>query len=267
MTAIRILVVEDEENVRLGLEEIITRAGYEVTGVGSGEEALALLPDHQFDLVVLDLKLKGIDGITVLTELRVVSPDTVVIVLTAHASLETAVEALRLGAHDYLFKPSSAQELLESIQRGLDERAAWQHNLLRQLDSMAGQLNNIRTTLLDWQQPATEEPSVDGSRFLQRGSLVVDLMRHLITLDGRLLDFSPTEFDLMTYLVDQAPRVVPAQELIDKIQQCEIETWEAKRLVRQYIYRLRQKIYEATGRDNVISTVRGIGYSVNDKVL
>jgi DNA-binding response OmpR family regulator len=71
----------------------------------------------------------------------------------------------------------------------------------------------------------------------------------------------------MAYLVDQAPRVVPAQELIDKIQEYEIETWEAKRLVRQYIYRLRQKIYEATGRDNVISTIRGIGYSVNEKVL
>lgn len=271
MTVARILVVEDEENVRQGLEEILTRAGYRVSGAGSGEEALNLAGSDRFDLAVLDLKLKGIDGIAVLKKLRQISPGTVVIVLTAHASLETAVEALRLGAHDYLFKPSSAAELQESVQRGLSERKAkWQDNLMQQLHDVAGQLDTIRTTLMDWEYPppsSAPETDTNQGRFLQRGDLVVDYMRHLITLDGRLLDLSPTEFSLLTYLIQQSPRVVAAQELIDKVQEYETDSWEAKRLVRQYIYRLRQKVFEATGRDNVISTVRGVGYSVNEKAL
>lgn len=269
MTVARILVVEDEENVRQGLEEILMRAGYRVNGTGSGEEALSLAGSDRFDLAVLDLKLKGIDGIAVLKELRQISPGTVVIVLTAHASLETAVEALRLGAHDYLFKPSPAAELLESVRRGLSERKAqWQNNLMQQLHDVAGQLDTIRSTLMEWEQtPAAPETHPDQGRFLQRGDLVVDYMRHLITLNGHLLDLSPTEFNLLAYLIQQSPRVVAAQELIDKVQEYETDTWEAKRLVRQYIYRLRQKVFEATGRDNVISTVRGIGYSVNEKAL
>jgi DNA-binding response OmpR family regulator len=269
MTVASILVVEDEENVRQGLEEILMRAGYRVKGAGSGEEAINLAGSEKFDLAVLDLKLNGIDGIAVLKKLRQISPGTVVIVLTAHASLETAVEALRLGAHDYLFKPSSAAELLESIRRGLSERKAkWHDDLMQQLHDVAGHLDTIRTTLMDWEHmPAAPEADTDQGRFLQRGDLVVDYMRHLITLNGHLLDLSPTEFNLLSYLIQQSPRVVAAQELIDKVQEYETDTWEAKRLVRQYIYRLRQKVFEATGRDNIISTVRGIGYSVNEKAL
>jgi DNA-binding response OmpR family regulator len=90
----------------------------------------------------------------------------------------------------------------------------------------------------------------------------VDLARHLITLDGQLLELSPTEFDLLAYLVSQVPRVVPPQELVREVQGYQSEPWEASETVRYHVYRLRYKMKEATGRADIIRTVRGVGYSI-----
>jgi DNA-binding response OmpR family regulator len=104
----------------------------------------------------------------------------------------------------------------------------------------------------------------DEIRFLQQGGLIVDFLRHVITLDGHLLELSPTEFDLLAYLVSEVPRVVSAQELVREVQGYESEPWEASETARYHIYRLRQKIKDATGYTNVIRTVRGIGYTIGE---
>ena len=90
----------------------------------------------------------------------------------------------------------------------------------------------------------------------------MDFMRHVITLDGHLLELSPTEFDLLAHLVSEAPRVVSPQELVREAQGYESEPWEARDLVRYHIYRVRRKIKATTGRADVIHTVRGVGYTV-----
>jgi DNA-binding response OmpR family regulator len=92
-------------------------------------------------------------------------------------------------------------------------------------------------------------------------------MRHLITLDNQLLDLSPTEFELLAYLIEAAPRVVTPQELVSEVPGYDSKPWEASQLVRQYVYRLRQKIKEATGRSDIIITARGVGYAINEKLL
>src|SRR5512136_1631560 len=95
-----ILVVDDEEGIRYFLERFLTREGFQVVTAPSGEAALTRLASTEFDVVLLDLKMKGIGGLEVLADLRRRWPATSVIILTAHASLESAVEALRRGAHD-----------------------------------------------------------------------------------------------------------------------------------------------------------------------
>jgi DNA-binding response OmpR family regulator len=259
-------VVDDEANIRSSLSEMLTQDGYQVWAVASGEEALKCIMRQVFDLVLLDLKLQGIGGIDVLAAIRQQSPDTIVIVLTAHASLETAVEALRQGAHDYLFKPCKPAELRESIQRGLQDRQQLRHvELLEQIEKLANSLESMRSTVADWQEqtgPIEPEPPVRQDRFIRRGGLIVDQLRHVITLKEHLLDLSPTEFDILAYLVEQAPRVVSAMELVQEVQGYEMESWEASETVRQHIYRIRQKIKEMTGQDDVIDTVRGVGYTI-----
>ena len=264
----KILVVDDEVNIRASLKEMLTRDGHQVVTAESGEAALALLSTHEFDLALIDLKLTGIGGIEVLTALRQQSPDTVAIVLTAHASLETAVEALRKGAHDYLFKPCKPAELRESIRQGLfNRRGAQRLKLLHQVEQMTSSLEDIRATILEQIEeppPTTVQPPERQHRFLQRGKLIVDLLRHVITVDGHLLDLSPTEFDLLVCLIRKAPQIVSPQELVRDVQGYESEQWEASETIRQHIYRIRQKIKKVTGRANVIRTVRGLGYTIDE---
>ncbi len=269
--SIRILVVDDEANIRASLKEMLSRDGHSVRTVESGEAALTLLETETFDLALIDLKLGGIGGIEVLKALRERSPDTIAIVLTAHASLETAVEALRRGAHDYLFKPCKPNELRESIRKGLlNRQKASKDHLLQQLETMANDLEAIRSTITgpeDLIKPTSPPPPApkEPGRFLQHQGLIVDRLRHAVTVDGCLLDLSPTEYDLLSYLILQAPKVISPQELTREVQGYDSEQWEASEAIRQHIYRIRQKIDEAGCSREVISTVRGVGYAIAEQ--
>jgi DNA-binding NtrC family response regulator len=122
-----ILVVDDERNMRKLIKDILVRDGHAITMVASGEKALKAAAKQQFDLVVLDLKMPGIDGIETLQRLRpqrdAAAPD--VIIITAHATVEAAVEALRAGAIDFLIKPFEPSVLRDTVQRALSESEAF----------------------------------------------------------------------------------------------------------------------------------------------
>ncbi len=126
----RVLVVDDEVNMRWVLKEALTEAGYEVAVAGNGHEALSQMTQEPADLIILDLKMKGMDGLGTLARLRERWPDVVVIILTAYGTVTTAVEAMQLGAADYLRKPFDVEEVTFKIQRAL-ERAALQHDVRR----------------------------------------------------------------------------------------------------------------------------------------
>lgn len=240
-----ILVVDDELAVRYFLRRVLERDGHTVSEAASGEDALKLAATQPFDLALIDLKLKDIGGLQVMAELRRFQPNIPVIVLTAHASLETAVEALRQGAHDYLFKPCTTVDLRASVRAGLIKR---QHAPVRNADMPQA---NAPATFV---APKSE-------RFFQCGGLIVDPLRHVITLDGKLLELSPTEFSLLAYLVGEAPRVVSPEELVREVQGYISEGWEARETVRSHIYHIRNKTRTVTHRE-VIRTMRGVGYTV-----
>jgi DNA-binding NtrC family response regulator len=101
----RVLVVDDETNIREALAKILERAGHRVSAAESGEAALSLLHDGAFDVVVTDLKMLGAGGMDVLRSAKQQQPDAEVIVITAFGTIESAVEAMKLGAYDYLAKP------------------------------------------------------------------------------------------------------------------------------------------------------------------
>ena len=124
----RILVVEDEATLCANIARFFSRAGYTVTGVETGEAALAELRDHAFDLVITDLRLPDIDGLTVLDRVRSTSPETVVLIMTAYASVDSAVEALRRGAHDYVLKPLSLADLQRKVEHIAEYRKLGREN-------------------------------------------------------------------------------------------------------------------------------------------
>jgi DNA-binding NtrC family response regulator len=120
MAAERILVVDDEELNRDLLQQILDREGYEVAIAANGQEALALLRQEPFHVVLTDLKMPGMTGVEVIRELKMLAPSTMGIIHTAYGSVETAVEAMKAGAYDYVTKPVRRDELLVVIQRALE---------------------------------------------------------------------------------------------------------------------------------------------------
>ncbi|HXV81725.1 MAG TPA: sigma-54 dependent transcriptional regulator [Candidatus Binatia bacterium] len=127
-----VLVVEDQDSARESLAELLRGVGYEVHEARDGDRAIALVDQHDFDIVLTDLMMPGSDGMAVLRHIRDVSPQTLVIIMTAHASVETAVEAIRLGAQDYLLKPLIFEDVRRKVQHLMEHRKlAWENQLLR----------------------------------------------------------------------------------------------------------------------------------------
>lgn len=120
MIKYNILLVDDEEIILKSVSFDLKKEGYEVTTAQSGEEAVKRLNDNHFDLVITDLLMEGIDGIQVLKKVKELKPECLVLVLTGYGSMETAIEALRLGAFDYLLKPCNSEELLLRVARGVE---------------------------------------------------------------------------------------------------------------------------------------------------
>lgn len=226
------LVVDDEEGIRFFLEETLRRAGHVVTTASSGEKALDRLRETPFDLVVLDLKLGGrVDGLRVLEAVRWRWPETVVVILTAHGSLESAMAAIREGIDGYLLKPVEPDELRKAVQEALDRGK----RMARIQDQEA--------------------------QFLQRGPFCVDLKKHLVTSNGQPLDLTTREFTLLVHLMQNAHRVVPPRELVQVVGQYEsVDLYEARQIVKWYIHRLRRKVEPDPSSPRYILNVRGVGY-------
>jgi two-component system response regulator PilR (NtrC family) len=127
-----ILVADDEPGVRESLAEVLRDAGYDVQVAADGAAALAALETRDFAVILTDLRMPGADGLAVLKRAREVSPQTLVLVMTAHGGVDTAVEALRSGATDYILKPVVFDDLLAKVERLLEHRQlAWQAQMLR----------------------------------------------------------------------------------------------------------------------------------------
>jgi len=127
-----ILIVEDQDCARDSLVELLTGEGYEVHQAANGEAAITLINQHDLDLVLTDLQMPESDGIAVLRHVRDFSPQTLVILMTGHASVESAIEAIRLGAQDYLLKPLIVEEVLRKVRHLMSHRKlAWENQLLR----------------------------------------------------------------------------------------------------------------------------------------
>jgi DNA-binding NtrC family response regulator len=124
MNAPRVLIVDDEERFRTTLTKRLIERQLEVYNVGSGQEALAELKRKLYDVVVLDVKMPGLDGIETLSEIKKATPGVEVILLTGHASVDSAVDGMRRGAFDYLLKPCELEILLEKINGAYGVKAA-----------------------------------------------------------------------------------------------------------------------------------------------
>ena len=148
----KVLVVDDEESVVVTIKAILQLDGYNVATTTSGAQARAMVRDTEYDLVLTDLRLEDGDGLDVLKAVRESYPETVTIMLTGYASLESAIQALRAGAYDYLVKPSEVEELRSTVARGIERR-----RLGQELRQRVAELADLNTSLQQRIDEATAE--------------------------------------------------------------------------------------------------------------
>lgn len=253
----KILVVDDESSIRETLAEVLNTEGRTVMTAASGEEALALLQKETFDLMLLDLIMPGLGGLQVMEKVRTLSPGTVIIMLTAHGTLSSAIEAMRHGASDYLLKPASAPKIMASVEEGLRRRqeSLRRQELVWQMEKAIKELSSGEFTL-STAEPEPERPV----RFLQARDIVVDLQRQAVLVRDEPVSLTPTELRLLTTLMQRPDEVIGARELVGEVQGYECDELEARAIIRVHIRRLRKKIEEAPEDPKYVVNVRGMGY-------
>jgi len=275
----QVLVVDDEGANRYSVSKTLQRVGYIVSEAASGEEALDLANGQEYDVVLTDIRMQGIDGVELLRRIKEQSPDAIVILMTGYASLGTAVEALRLGAHDYLIKPSSSQDIRQSVLRGI-ERARNLRRRRRLLDAIKNDVFELTradreaaSKALDTSPPDDLDREIyndivpePGSNSMQLGPLTVHTGRYQISVDDKPIDLTPTEFDLLLYLAAHRGRVVPCHELVREVRGYTVDEAEAREVIRPHVSNLRRKLKDAGQDADLIVNVRGIGYRLNDQL-
>jgi two-component system phosphate regulon response regulator PhoB len=220
----RVLVVDDEPDITALVAYHLARAGFRVSTAANGRDALVAAREERPDIVVLDLMLPGVSGYDILAELRgrAETRDVGVIVLTARREEPDRIQGLSLGADDYLTKPFSPAELVLRVQA-----------LLRRLTA----------------------PAVASGSVLVVGTLAIDRAAHRVTVEGRELTLTATEYKLLDTLVERRGRVQARSQLLETVleAQPDIQT----RTIDMHVQRLRTKLGSLGG---LIETVRGFGY-------
>jgi DNA-binding response OmpR family regulator len=250
-----ILVVDDEESIRFIMERTLAHENYCVDCAASGTDALKLLEAKHFHLVLLDLHMRPLSGIQVLTELRKRSQDTEVIILTGHSDIESAIEALRLGAFDYLMKPVQPDIVRQRVATALKR---YDQNMYKA--RLRDQIANLQSTLQALESNAEPEKNVPAVGILRKGILTIDSDHRKAILGEVELDLTTTEFKLLLGLAKASPQTVSASNLAASVLGYECSPVEAGELVKFHIHHLRQKIEPDPQKPRYIKTVRFEGY-------
>lgn len=222
---INVLVVDDEKALRDFVRRNLEVRGYKVLTASNGLEALALFKNQNIELVIMDIMMPHMDGLEAMRRIRQDS-HVPIIILTAMGEETDKVRAFDLGADDYLTKPFGVGELLGRVKAVL-RRA-------------------------DWSEPASNEEKV------VRGDIEVDVERHIVKVRGEKIDITPTEFNLLVYLMKNSGKVLPHRAILQHV--WGTEYGDEAEYLRVYVGKLRQKIEAEPLHPRYLHTEHGIGY-------
>ncbi len=233
-----ILVVDDEPVARQSLTDILKLEGYMVASAPNGQAAVEYIRTHNVDLLIVDLKMPGMDGLEVVQVVNQVSPETEVILLTAYGSTETAIQALRLRIHDYLLKPASPAQIIATVKKGLSRRSTKSH------------LGGI--------SPADADSGQEI--FSLKDGTTVDLSRRQIKHKSKVEHLTPAEGRLLRILMENKGKVFSHRELVLLVQGYDTSQREAPEILRPLVSRLRHKLDQFPSLSEQVVSVRGTGY-------
>lgn len=270
-----VLIVDDDGASRFLMSQALRRVGYAVSESVGGQQALEQISQHEFDLALVEIQMAGMDGLELLRRIKHRRPEVVVVLMTATASFETAVEALRLDACDYLVKPCSSQAVRASVGRGI-ERARGLKQRRRLLEAVKRDVLELAGEDLDSAQaPRPTQPQGQVSPYRERipkpsgatfrlGPLAVFPGRHQIAVGDKSVSLTPTEFGLLLYLAAHSGRIVSCHELVREVRGYAVAEAEAREVIRPHVSNLRGKLQSIGEAADLVVNVRGVGYRLNE---
>jgi len=257
-----ILIIDDEASLRQTLARILQRAGFEVTTAANGKDGLALVHEHPFDLLYLDIRMPDMSGLELLKNIHTEFPELPVILFTAQPDLNSAVEALRRGATDYLLKPLKPQTVIDRTQAILLDRQKERRKreLQRQIDMLQAEVMALENTASTSSGTGVEQKNISDDRFIRRGMLTLDMHTRRVMMNERVINLPPTSFDYLLVLARHTPNIVDYQTLVSEAQGYEADIREAQELTKWHIHHIRQAIEPDKRRPVHVINVRGAGY-------
>ena len=232
-----LLIVDDEPDILFTLKKSFSTKEYRVETAANGSEAIECLQRESFQLMILDLNMAPVTGLEVLKSLRRENKETVVIILTAFSTLESAIESIHLGAYDYLVKPVDIDHIRRRVVEGLKQ---YERNHLLSLQ----QLNQ----------------SANNPEFLHAGDFTLDLSKRTAVVAGKALNLTTIEFKLLLCLVSAAPKPVSPEQLVKSAMGYDCLRVEAAGIIKFHIHHLRKKIEPDPLKPRHIKTIRFEGY-------
>lgn len=230
MTGRRLLIVDDDSDLRMLLAGYFRRIGYEVEEKESALAAVEPATTGHFDCFIFDVSMPGMTGIDLLKRVRDRGVSTPTMFLTAHDTIDDKVAGFEAGADDYLGKPFNPRELEMRVE-ALLKRSVGTH------------------------------PMADGDR-IEVGELVIDKRRHEVSLGGERVDLTPLEFQILELLASEPGRAWSRNALLDQVWSTEYEGYQ--RNIDPHINRLRKKLEADPKNPHYVLTVRGVGYKLNE---
>ena len=227
-----ILIIEDEEQLCRSIAEGLRMDGYETDTCLDGDEGLELCTTENYDLILLDLNLPGIDGLDILRQFRETNSSTPVLILSARGQIEDKVEGLDLGANDYLTKPFDMDELIARI------------------------VSLIRRYTRFNQQEDIQQLTFEG--------LKIDIDNRCITTENGIFELPPKEFDLLLFCAKNQGKILTKQQIYESVWGEEYVYDDSN--IMAIISRLRKKLEVTPGKPKYIQTIKGIGYRFNKEV-
>ena len=227
----QILVIEDEKEIAALIEKALKEEGYQARLAHTGEEGLALLKEKEIALVVLDVMLPGIDGISVLEKIRAAYNNVPIIMASAKVQEEDKIRGLRAGADDYIGKPFSLEELIARVESQLR-----------------------RFTYFNKGMPKEQ--------VLEAKGLTLDEKHHRVELYGKEVKLTPTEYDILWFLLKHKGEVFSSDDIYKKL--WAEKYYEGNNTVMSHMWRLREKIEVNPKKPEIIETVWGVGYTIGE---
>lgn len=256
-----ILIVDDEPTILTLLEYNLKQVGFTVDSAENGEEAYHKIIDNNYDFIILDVMLPGMDGMDVCRRVRKEGIQTPILMLTAKDDEYDKVIGLELGADDYMTKPFSPREVIariKAISRRVEARQTTEEEKLSQLNKEAtgyelDELQHVQAGVDSYAQENEDQEQV-----IILGDIKIYADRYEVLVRGELIDITPKEFELLVYMALRKDRILSREQLLNSI--WHFDYAGETRIVDVHISHLREKIELDTKNPEYIKTVRGFGY-------